>query len=252
MSIQRDDFISYINQLLDVTSFKDYAPNGLQVEGSSTIKTIVTGVTASQALIEKAIDVNADALLVHHGFFWKNENPLITGMKKKRIAALLQNDINLLGYHLPLDFHAELGNNQQLGQVLELNHIKAVSEAPKNTLWQGELNSPMTVTHFSKHLAKHLQREPLAISSGDHSIEKVAWCTGGAQDFIDLAAELKFDAYISGEASERTFHSACEQGIHYFGAGHHATERYGIEALGRHLNDKFSLNWHHFDVDNPI
>jgi dinuclear metal center YbgI/SA1388 family protein len=252
MPLERHKLMQYLNDYLKPQTFSDYTCNGLQVEGKAHIQTLVTGVTASQALIDAAIEQQADAILVHHGYFWKNEPDALVGMKHRRIKALIQNDINLLAYHLPLDAHAEVGNNVQLGHKLGLQAIEVSSAAKQALLWTGKTAQPLTTTEFAALIERKLDRAPLTIVAGDKAIETVAWCTGGAQDYIDLAAELGVDAFISGEASERTYHSAIEQGVHYFGAGHHATERYGVQALGAHLQKKFNLNWLHIDIDNPI
>lgn len=244
--------ITYCDELLNPADFKDYAPNGLQVEGTPDVQVIVTGVTASQALIDKAIVLNADMLLVHHGYFWMGEDPRLIGMKGRRVKALMKNDINLVGYHLPLDAHPELGNSAQLGKLLDFQNIEIKGEgSAKNTLFTGELTEAVNADRLSQHLLDCLQRQPLHISAGEQLIKKVAWCTGGAQGFIDQAAALGVDAYISGEISEKTTHEARECGIHYFAAGHHATERYGVLALGEHLAEKFGLEHHFVDVDNP-
>ncbi|GIU04458.1 Nif3-like dinuclear metal center hexameric protein [Shewanella morhuae] len=248
----RIELIQYLADFLHVSAFKDYAPNGLQIEGKDEIRTIVTGVTACQALIDEAIRLNADAILVHHGFFWKNEPEVITGMKQRRIKALLKYDINLLGYHLPLDAHPMLGNNATLGRQLGIIDAEAIEEVAQGLLWRGKLDLAVSASEFSKTLENALGRAPLHIGNGDGKIQHLAWCTGGAQDYIDIAASLGVDAFISGEVSERTFHSAVEQGIHYFAAGHHATERFGIQALGRHLAREFGLVHHFVDITNPV
>lgn len=250
--VTRAALTTYLDDFLNVRSIQDYTINGLQVEGRSSIQTLVTGVTACQALLDAAVRLNADAVMVHHGYFWKSEPPVITGMKKKRLQTLLQQDINLFAYHLPLDIHPEVGNNRQLADVLGLERPSVVAHLAQGLIWRGHLPQPMSAQQLKQHVAQRLQRQPLLVEGGDHLIQEVAWCTGGAQDFIDQVPALAVDAYISGEASERTFHSAVEQQIHYFGAGHHATERYGIQALGQHLQEKFSLDWHHVDIDNPI
>ncbi|GLP96132.1 Nif3-like dinuclear metal center hexameric protein [Paraferrimonas sedimenticola] len=252
MSVSTQQLVQYIDELLDSAKFRDYAPNGLQVEGSTQVKTLVTGVTASQALIDKAVELNADAILVHHGFFWKGESPLVVGMKQRRLKALLTNNINLIGYHLPLDAHPTLGNNAQLASKLGIQNPTIDPSVKQDLLWTGELEKALSPDDFASLLSNTLNREPLTIAAGNKPIKRLAWCTGGAQDYIDQAAELGVDAFISGEASERTFHSAVEQGIHYFGAGHHATERYGIQALGEHLASQFELEWHHLDLSNPV
>ncbi|RYV01691.1 Nif3-like dinuclear metal center hexameric protein [Shewanella sp. OPT22] len=248
----RNDLLSYLNDYLMVSKYRDYAPNGLQVEGTAQIKKIVTGVTASQALIDAAIAEKADALLVHHGYFWKGEPQQIIGMKQRRIKALLLNDINLMGYHLPLDGHPEVGNNIQLGEKLGLENIRCVEGVEQDLIWQGETSKPVSAVEFSTLLSNVLQREPMHMGDDSKLISKVTWCTGGAQDYLDVAVGLGVDAFISGEVSERTYHNAIEQGVHYFAAGHHATERYGIEALGNHLQEKFGLHHQFIDINNPV
>jgi dinuclear metal center YbgI/SA1388 family protein len=248
----RTELSQYLSDFLQISKYKDYAPNGLQVEGRAEISTIVTGVTACQALIEQAIELEADAILVHHGFFWKGEQQVITGMKQRRIKSLLNNDINLFGYHLPLDAHPMLGNNAELARKLGIADAEAVEGVAQGLIWQGRLDKPMSAKAFSARLNQVLHRCALHIGNENEEIQTLAWCTGGAQDYIDIAADLGVDAFISGEVSERTYHSAIELGIHYFAAGHHATERYGIQALGEHLAGEFNLVHHFVDINNPV
>ena len=250
--MQRREFNQLLNDILKPHLIKDFCPNGLQVEGKNEIKKIVTGVTASQALIEAAIEQQADAILVHHGFFWKNEPEVITGMKYRRIKALMDHDISLFGYHLPLDAHHGVGNNAQLAYQLGILSPRVYQAVAQDLLWHGHLEHPATATEFSQLLSKVLKREPLHIGDNSKPISTVAWCTGGAQDYIDQAAQMGVDAFISGEVSERTYHAAMEQGIHYFAAGHHATEQFGIKALGQHLASKFDLTHHFIDIINPV
>lgn len=247
------DVLNYLDDTLEPHLFRDYCPNGLQVQGKSHIQTLVTGVTASQDLVDAAIDLKADAILVHHGYFWKGEDPCVSGMKRNRLAALLKHDINLLAYHLPLDAHASLGNNAQLADLLNITVTDRFALGDGTMLgFIGELSTPSTVDCFSQHLKSKLQREPLTITAGNKSIKKIAWCTGAAQDAIEQAYEQGADAFISGEISERTVHFAKEMGIHYFAAGHHATERYGVKALGEQLANKFQINHQFVDIDNPV
>ncbi|NOH78972.1 Nif3-like dinuclear metal center hexameric protein [Vibrio sp. RE86] len=243
-----------INEKLSPQLIKDYSPNGLQVEGAQEIKRVVTGVTASQALIDKAVELNADALLVHHGYFWKGEPEPIRGMKGKRIRTLIKNDINLLGYHLPLDIHPELGNNAELARLLEIEVEGGLEGHPQSVAMFGRLKNPVTGAEFSERINRVLNRQPLHIApeNSDKMIETVGWCTGGGQDYIELAAQYGLDAFISGEISERTTYSAREQDIHYFAAGHHATERYGIKALGEWLAKEHDLEVEFIDIDNPV
>ncbi|NOI23654.1 Nif3-like dinuclear metal center hexameric protein [Vibrio mediterranei] len=243
-----------LNEKLSPQLIKDYCPNGLQVEGASEINKVVTGVTASQALIDYAVSVNADALLVHHGYFWKGEPEAIRGMKGKRIRTLIKNDVNLYGYHLPLDIHPDLGNNARLAELLDIEVIDGLEGHPQSVAMFGKLAQPMTGEVFAQKIAQVLSREPLHIApeQAEKMIETVGWCTGGGQDYIELAASKGLDAFISGEISERTTYTARELNIHYFAAGHHATERYGIKALGEWLASAHGLDVEFIDIDNPV
>ena len=241
-----------LNEKLSTDRINDYAPNGLQVEGKAEIKKIITGVTASQALIDYAVAQQADAVLVHHGYFWKSENPCIRGMKGKRIKTLLVNDINLYGYHLPLDVHPELGNNAKLAQLLGISDLQPLENSSTSIPVWGMLKDPVTAEEFAHRIEQVLHRKPLICTeNGPHLIRKVGICTGGGQGYIDLAAAQGCDAFITGEVSEQTIHSAREQGIHFFAAGHHATERYGIKALGEWLAAEYGLDVEFKDIDNP-
>lgn len=244
------ELLDYTGQILEVERFRDYCPNGLQVEGRLEVRKIVTGVTASMALIEAAQLADADMILVHHGYFWRNEDPRIIGIKQKRIRFLLQHQLNLAAYHLPLDVHPEYGNNVQLGRLLG---IKVEGYAGEQSLVaHGHLESPEILGKFRERLGKLLNRQPILIGDEKKKIERVAWCTGAAQQYLEKAIELGVDAFISGEISEQTVHLARESGVAYIAAGHHATERYGIQALGRHLAERFDLKHQFIDIDNPI
>jgi len=251
---QLRQLVNYCNELLRVQDFRDYCPNGLQVEGKEEVKKIISGVTACQDLIDRAVEQNADAILVHHGYFWKGEEASITGIKKNRIAALLNTNISLLAYHLPLDAHGDYGNNVTLARHLGINVKACVDQGPaKGLLWYGELEHAQSAEQFSQHLMALLGRQPLHLaSSSQQMIKTIGWCTGGAQSYIEQAAELGLDAYLSGEVSEQTFHLARELDIHYFAAGHHATESYGVQALGCHLAEQFDLEYEFIDVSNPV
>lgn len=241
-----------LNQKLNAQSISDYAPNGLQVEGKAEIHKIITGVTASQALIDYAVAQQADAILVHHGYFWKSENPCIRGMKGKRIKTLLQNDINMYGYHLPLDVHPELGNNACLAGLLGIENLQPLEKSAVSIPMYGTLKTFLTGEEFAQRIEQVLQRKPLVCSdNAPQLIRTVGICTGGGQGYIDLAASQGVDAFITGEVSEQTIHSAREQGIHFFAAGHHATERYGIKALGEWLAQNYGLEVEFKDIDNP-
>ena len=242
--------VDYTRQLLQVERYADYCPNGLQLEGRASIKKIVSGVTASMALLESAKNAGADAILVHHGYFWKNEDATIVGLKRNRIKFLLENNISLLAYHLPLDAHPELGNNAQLAQKLGLE-VKSW-QGNQGLVGLGIFPSTASLKEFSKHVENQLQRTPLVIGDTNKSIKNVAWCTGGAQGYMQDAIDLGVDLFISGEVSEQTYHLAQESGVAYIAAGHHATERYGVQALGEHLAQHFGINHEYIEIDNPV
>lgn len=250
--IERQQLTAFIDETLQSARIKDYCPNGLQVEGKNHIKTLVTGVTASQALIEQAIALQADALLVHHGYFWKNEAPEVTGMKQRRLKALLQHDINLLAYHLPLDIHPTLGNNAQLAQLLGLANWTAIAGVePSGVLQQGEYAIAQPLADIELLLEQQLGRQVLVQDAGIGAVRKLAWCTGGGQGYIEQAAAAGAELFITGEVSEKTIHCSRELGIHFIAAGHHATERYGVKALGEYLAAQLGLTVHFVDIPNP-
>lgn len=251
--LERRLLLQHLEELLQPHTFRDYSPNGLQVSGRETISHIVTGVTASQALIDAAIEQGADTLLVHHGYFWKGENERVIGIKRERLKALLTHDINLIAYHLPLDCHPLYGNNVQLAERLNLKVDGPMdTQDPTAPGLVGRLPQAMTGADFSQWLADCLDREPLHIGEDTDIIESVAWCTGAAQGFLQQAVDLGVDAFITGEVSEPTVHLARETGIHFFSAGHHATERYGAKVLGEHLAEQFDLTVEFIDIDNPV
>ncbi len=241
----RKDLERYLDEYLKVSQFKDYAPNGLQVEGRTEVRKVVTGVTACQALIDRAIALQADTILVHHGYFWKSEPTQIVGMKQKRIKSLLMNDINLMGYHLPLDAHDELGNNAMFGKLLGIKSLEQ-----RDLVHVGELESPVEIGEFVANVSNVLNRPALHLPGGPDLVQKIAWCSGGAQRMMSMA--LDADVYVSGEVSEDTTHIALEEQIHYLSAGHHATEVLGIRALGEHLAQVFGLDVTFVDVPNPV
>ena len=251
--ITRQALGQYLNTFLSSERYDDYAPNGLQIEGKSSINRLCTAVTASQEVIDTAVSLNFDALLVHHGFFWRGEPSPIMGMKRKRIKQLLIHDMNLYAYHLPLDCHLELGNNACLAKLFNCDSVNTHKVGSiDHLLWSGAFPEPMNALSVHAFLEKQLHRKPVHIEGTSKTIKTLAWCSGGAQDYIVAAHELGVDAYISGEVSERTYYQAKELGIHYFACGHHATERYGIQALGNHLAKKFSLEHQFLDSANPI
>jgi dinuclear metal center YbgI/SA1388 family protein len=243
-----------LERLLECGRFTDYAPNGLQVEGRAEVRRLVGGVSASRELITQALAWGADAIVVHHGWFWRNEDPCVRGMQRQRLRALLCADMSLLAYHLPLDAHAELGNNVQLARVLDIEVTGALETAPGEPalLLRGRLSAPMSGEELGHHIARCLARAPLHITAGPALIRDVAWCTGAAQDYLLRAAAAGVDAFITGEASERTTHQARESGVHFYAAGHHATERYGVQALLAHLGARFDLATRFIDIDNPV
>lgn len=251
--ISREALAIYLDEYLRCEEFKDYAPNGIQVEGKKEVGRLCTAVSANLAVIEEAIVWGADALLVHHGYFWRGESPTITGMRYQRIAKLIKHHLTLFAYHLPLDCHLTLGNNACLGKLLEVEEmITHTLQSTPNLFWTGKFKKPITGSALKTLLNTRLKREPLHIAGTDTPILRLGWCTGSAQDFIEEAARQGVDAYISGEASERTYHQAQELGLHYFGVGHHASERGGVQALGEHLAAQFNLDYCFIDSDNPI
>ena len=252
MAVALNTLVEEADRYLGSTKIQDYCPNGLQVEGRPQVMRIVSGVTASQALLDAAVEAKADLVLVHHGYFWKGENPCLVGMKQRRLKTLLRHDISLLAYHLPLDVHAEVGNNVQLARQLELTVEGPLDPADSRVVGLiGSLPEPMHPRDFARRVQEVLGREPLLIE-GSEKIRRVGWCTGGGQGYIDRAIAAGVDLYISGEASEQTFHSARENDISFIAAGHHATERYGVQALGDYLARRFALEHVFIDCPNPI
>jgi len=246
-----DDLVTYVDDMLEVEHFADYCPNGLQVEGRLEVRKLVSGVTACQALLDAACEHKADALLVHHGYFWRGEDARVVGMKRQRLQTLLQTQMSLLAYHLPLDAHPVYGNNAQLGERLGFVAEGQFGGEPAVGLY-GHLTEAMPASRLARHIEQVLQRPPLHISGDTSVIHSIAWCTGAAQGYIEQAIRLGVDAYVSGEISEQTVHIAREAGIHYFAAGHHATERYGVQALGAHLAAHFGLEHEFIDIPNPV
>lgn len=250
--IHLSDLVQLLNTELGSLGVKDYCPNGLQVEGKTRIKKVVTGVTASQKLLDAAVAVNADAILVHHGYFWKGEAYEIIGMKKRRLQTLLRHDISLLAYHLPLDVHPTLGNNAQLGALLGLENIRSLATVePKGVVMLGELPTPQTASEVAGMLEQLLSRQPLLHRVSTTAVKTLAWCSGGGQGYIEAAAQAGAQLFFSGEVSEQTIHCADELGIDFIAAGHHATERYGIQALGQWLAAQTGIEVCFIDVPNP-
>jgi len=249
---QRDNVVEYINRTLDAGSIEDYCPNGLQVAGREQINHIVSGVTASARFLQAAIEASADAVLVHHGYFWSGESPVLTGMKLARIRSLLEADISLLAYHLPLDIHPTLGNNAQLAELFGFQiDGRVAAGGTDGLLFYGRTSHSQENDAFIDNVAQRLGRSVVAVGRSERRIERVAWCSGGAQRFLTRAAELGVDAFISGEISEQTTHEARENGVLYIAGGHHATERFGVQALGENLSQQLQLTHQFIDVGNP-
>jgi len=248
--MKREELVDYLDGLLIPGKFRDYCPNGLQVEGRSEVVRLVAGVSASQALLDAAAARNADAILVHHGYFWKGEDGRVTGIRRQRLSTLLANNINLLAYHLPLDAHPELGNNAQLAQ--RLGWVPEGRFGEQDIAWLGSLAEPCDLGAVESKVAQVLGRRPLVIGDAARPIRRIGWCSGGAQGYFEQAIALGVDAYLSGEISEQTVHLARESGVAYIAAGHHATERYGVQALAEHLGRQFGIACEFVDLDNPV
>lgn len=245
----RDELDRYLNALLSVERFKDYGPNGLQVEGRREIRKVVCGVTASLAFIEAAIAAGADALLVHHGLFWRGQDGRLCGWLKQRVAALMRHDLNLFAYHLPLDAHAELGNNAQWGRQLGLSCERRFAEQELGFLGSPAL--PLSLSELTDTVNRQLQRSAVVAAGDGRALRTIAWCSGGAQSYFEAAIAAGADAYLTGEISEPQAHLARETGVAFLACGHHASERYGVQALGAHLAEHFSLQYEFIDVPNP-
>jgi dinuclear metal center YbgI/SA1388 family protein len=261
------EVLAALEACLNPAVFRDYGPNGLQVQGRDAVSHVVTGVTASLALIEAAIDAGADAILVHHGLFWRGQDGRVTGWMRQRLKALLAHDINLLAYHLPLDAHPELGNNAQLARVLGFKPLPMAGGADptastglsQNAFRRfgeqnlGFLGRPpcATLGELAQHAERQLGRAVICVGAPQQAIRTVAWCTGGAQSYFEPAMAAGADVFITGEISEPQAHLAREMGVGYLACGHHATERYGVQAVGQHLAATLGVRHTHIDIDNP-
>lgn len=245
--VEQKTLSEYCHQYLQVDKFSDYCPNGLQIQGKPEIQNILSGVSANQDLIDRAIDEKADALFVHHGFFWKSEALEIIGIKKNRIKALLEHDINLFAYHLPLDAHPIVGNNIQLAMRLNIQNPRPIGDT---LVWQGEVDA--TLEAVAQSTERVTMRTPLVFGNVSKRIQKIAWCTGGAQSYIEHAINIGADCFITGEVSEQIPAIAKENNIAFISAGHHATERYGVQALCQHLSQQFDLKHQFIDIDNQV
>ena len=248
-SVQRDTLEKHLASTLDINRFRDYCPNGLQVEGRAQVSYVVSGVTASQALLDAAVERGADAVLVHHGYFWRGEDARIVGTRQRRIRTLLANELNLFAYHLPLDAHPVMGNNAQLGKRLGLSDEGRFGDQELG--WLGR-SGARTVGELAALVSQALGREPMVIGDLSQSIETIAWCTGAAQSALADAIAAGASVYLSGEISEPTVHLARETGVAYLACGHHATERYGVQAVGEYLAQEFGIRHEFIDIDNPV
>ena len=246
--VSRNQLLETFDTLLQPDRFRDYGPNGLQVEGRDTVQRIVSGVTASRALIEAGIAANADAIFVHHGLFWRGQSGTVTGWMKQRLQLLLAHDINLFAYHLPLDAHPELGNNAQLGVQLGL---VAESHFGEQELGCMGVAAFANAAQLAQHVESVLNRPVTHVQTAQAAIKKRAWCTGGAQGYFEAAIAAGADAFITGEISEPQAHYAREMGVAYLACGHHATERYGAPAVAAHVAAQLGLAHVFIDVDNP-
>lgn len=248
--MQLPQLIASIDEWLEPWRYQDYAPNGLQIEGRAEVRHIITGVTASQALIDVAIARRADAILVHHGYFWKGEDARLVGMKRARVAKLLQHDISLIAYHLPLDGHAELGNNATLAKRLGWQVEGQTGE--QGLLWHGRWPAAATAAELAEAISLGLGRQAMLLGPAERPVRRLAWCTGGAQSFFQEAIRLGVDAFVTGEVSEQCFHLANEYGVAFIAAGHHVTERYGVQALGEKVSHLPGITVEFVDLFNPV
>lgn len=252
MPVALNTLVAEASRYLASNKISDYCPNGLQVEGKSEVQCLITGVTASQALLDAAVEAKADAVLVHHGYFWKNEAPCIVGIKQRRLKTLLLNDISLLAYHLPLDVHPEVGNNARLAQLLGMTiESNLEPDNPRSVGLIGNLSEPLSATAFAQRITEVLGRQPLVVD-GARPIQRIGWCSGGAPGYIEHAIAAGVDAYLTGEASEPAVHLARESGLSFFAAGHHATECCGVQALGEYLARTFNIEHQFIDCPNPV
>ncbi len=247
--IDREALHRHLQELLEADRFKDYGPNGLQVEGKPVIHKLVTGVTASLALIDAAIAAKADAIVVHHGLFWRGQDGRLTGWMKQRVARLIQHDINLFAYHLPLDAHASLGNNAQWGQRLGLVADGRFGDQDLGFL--GPVPDGLDLAGLSARVAQVLGRAPVVVPGDGRPLKRAAWCSGGAQGYFEGAIAAGADVFLTGEISEPQAHYARETGVAFMACGHHASERYGVQAIGQHLVSRLGLQHEFLDIDNP-
>ncbi len=251
-SVERNVLAQFLANELQVARFRDYCPNGLQVEGRREIKRIVSGVTACQALLDEAVRLQADAILVHHGYFWRGEDMRVVGQKFQRLKTLIENEISLFAYHLPLDSHPTMGNNAQLAQLFGLEVTGRFGEDDLGWLGKWAGKAAATAGDIASHVSSKLGREALLIGEADQAVTTIAWCSGAAQNMLNVAIDAGASIYISGEISEPTVHLARESEVAYLACGHHASERYGVRALGQFIAEQFGIEHQFVDIDNPV
>jgi dinuclear metal center YbgI/SA1388 family protein len=252
-STHRDTLVTFLDDLLDAHAGKDYGPNGLQVQGRETISKIVTGVSAGVELFERALELDADAVMVHHGIFWNWQSPVLVGPHYRRVRLLMDAGINLLAYHLPLDRHPEVGNNAVAARALGLENLSPFGDyAGLPVGFSGRYFEPISPKTLLRRCHSFYDREPLAFLAGPDEIETVGIISGGAQKDLETAIEQGLDAFITGEVSEWVMNMAREAGIHFLACGHYATERCGIQALGRLVADRFGLDVEFVEIPNPV
>ena len=250
MAVTRETVLELLDQELRPELTRDYCPNGLQVEGSQTVNKLVSGVTACQALIDCAVEAQADAILVHHGFFWRGEDSRLIGMKAARVRALMQHDINLFAYHLPMDLHPTMGNNAGLGRVMGVEAFGMLDPSDHSMpVFVGDAASRTTATDIAASLELNLGRSVTLVGEG--AVSSIGWCTGGGQGYIDAAADAGCDLFVSGEMSEQSVHVARERGIAFIAAGHHATERFGPQSIGQWLGAQLGIDHQFVDINSP-
>jgi dinuclear metal center YbgI/SA1388 family protein len=245
----RAEVEAFLQQLLAPERFKDYGPNGLQVEGRAEIRKVVSGVTASLAFIEAASAAGADMLFVHHGLFWRGHDGRLTGWLKARVERLIRADINLFAYHLPLDAHPSLGNNARLGAELGLQAVARFGEQDLGFI--GPASEAVTLAALARQVQSRLHRAPTVAPGDGRTLRRIAWCTGGAQSYFEAAIAAGADAFLTGEISEPQAHLARETGVAFLACGHHATERFGAPAVAAELAASLGLAHEFIDVDNP-
>jgi dinuclear metal center YbgI/SA1388 family protein len=245
--VARNQLESYLATLLAVERFKDYGPNGLQVEGRAEVSRLVSGVTASRALIDAAIAVKADAILVHHGLFWRGQDGRLVGWLAERVKRLMAHGINLFAYHLPLDAHAEFGNNAQLG--LQLGLVADARFGEQDLGFAGP--AALSLDSLAECVHAALGRAPLVLPGDGRALTRIGWCTGGAQGYFEAAIAAGVDAFITGEVSEPQAHLARETGVPFLACGHHATERFGAPAVAAHVAERFGIEHRFIEIDNP-